>query len=340
MSLRFATFLPVVLALGVAVQTPAQLITEQAAYYEGFIGGTPVTADFAFGDTTWTGTYTLEPNGVTRFVEGSVDYEGAAQATIAPEQWTEDPEAMVGQLEGSFTPLSDVFEGRITRSDGVAYPVRFEAAVRYATRRYTEGRIELSITYPHFLDNEPALQGLNTALSAAAAAGIEDLILQGRAEKDSLDADLAEFFRWSSDERWSVRHASPNLVSLLSTGYWYTGGAHGNIAFESMTFAFENGRPRALRLADVFTDASTFVEMVSSYCLGDLKRQEAPAVMDGSVTAFTVEDLQAFSLHPAGLTIHFAPYAVGPWAAGSYEVLIPADELRDLVTPQVAALFE
>jgi hypothetical protein len=51
-------------------------------------------------------------------------------------------------------------------------------------------------------------------------------------------------------------------------------------------------------------------------------------VIDGSVTNFSAEELSSFAVSPAGIQIHFAPYAVGCYAEGSFVVHAPWHLLR------------
>jgi hypothetical protein len=44
-------------------------------------------------------------------------------------------------------------------------------------------------------------------------------------------------------------------------------------------------------------------------------------------------------LVPAGLRVLFAPYDVGPWAEGKYDLLVPAAAVRPLLKPEFAGLL-
>jgi hypothetical protein len=41
----------------------------------------------------------------------------------------------------------------------------------------------------------------------------------------------------------------------------------------------------------------------------------------------------------SGLTFHYPPYAVGPYAEGSYVAFVPWEKLGPYLTPQGAAIF-
>jgi hypothetical protein len=125
------------------------------------------------------------------------------------------------------------------------------------------------------------------------------------------------------------------LVSFTLGSYLYTGGAHGMYWTTPVNLGLVEGDAVPLEFDKLFTDTAAAVAIVSAHCMEDLKRQEASSVVDGTVTAFTAEDLDSFALSRQGLTIFFAPYAVASYAEGAFEVTVPWAPLAGLANQSI-----
>lgn len=118
------------------------------------------------------------------------------------------------------------------------------------------------------------------------------------------------------------------LFSMAFNVWEYTGGAHGNS--NCITLNLRTGETlTALKLNDVIGDSEESIKAVSDFLIADLKKQEASSVVSGSITAFAIDELPAWSLSPQGITFHFAPYAVASYAEGAFEVLMPWEALGE-----------
>ena len=138
---------------------------------------------------------------------------------------------------------------------------------------------------------------------------------------------------WNTEIRSRITYFSPEIISIASTSYAYTGGAHGNYAETGETYVTADGKLRQLRLGDLFRTGSAYVARLSDACMASLRKQGALWIRDGSVTRFKEEDISEFTVSPQGVSIHFSPYEVGCFAEGSYMVTIPWKDLRDILGP-------
>jgi Protein of unknown function (DUF3298) len=125
-----------------------------------------------------------------------------------------------------------------------------------------------------------------------------------------------------------VVYFSDQLVSLRKSSWAYSGGAHGNGGSSGLNFVTYQGKARELQLADLFVPGGKWEKRLSDLCLADLKQQGASWTLNGTTTNFTFSDDSAFSVSPAGLIFYFAPYAVGSYAEGEFEVILPWPSLR------------
>ncbi len=134
------------------------------------------------------------------------------------------------------------------------------------------------------------------------------------------------------NESIAVRRADSTVVSLLCSGYSYSGGAHGTPYYSCANFDSHTGR--RLSLSDIVTDAK-------------LLEQRAQAQLDQwySGTSFFAENpmegyfadlddiLHNWTLDPEGLTLYFGAYDLAPYAEGSQIVTIPFAGNEDLFQP-------
>lgn len=122
------------------------------------------------------------------------------------------------------------------------------------------------------------------------------------------------------------------LVSYKFTIYEYTGGAHGNTAFQTFNFDLQN--EREILLSDLFDEAgltqvSEIAQEQLKETLGDMVDEQWLA--DG--TAPTPENYQNFVFTEDSLVFTFPQYQVAAYAAGPQTVTIP---LSDLVGVSIA----
>lgn len=134
------------------------------------------------------------------------------------------------------------------------------------------------------------------------------------------------------DSNFQVGVNRADLVSGMFLIYWDGGGAHPNTLIGTHTFAMKGGKPARVMFADLFTpaDGSTgFLKRVILPALNQMKRRKQIDPVD-SIDAPLVEK---FVVTPAGVTWTFAPYDVGAYVEGGYDVKLPWSALRADLRP-------
>jgi hypothetical protein len=137
-----------------------------------------------------------------------------------------------------------------------------------------------------------------------------------------------------------VALAQDDLVSVqFDVGSYYQGAAHPNSYTEVVNYDLKNGKQ--LKLADLFKPGAKFLQTISAYCIGDLKKQQAgekgKALLDGEIengAAPTAKNYQSWKITRKGLGVNFDAYQVGPYASGPQFVLVPWANLKDLINPE------
>lgn len=210
---------------------------------------------------------------------------------------------------------------------------------------HKDANAEVSLTLPEAIARFPALH--------------ESLYSEGETELKSftenttrIRADLAKdgfdspaYFRKSA---WHLSGETDRLASFYAEHTEYTGGAHGNMNFETLLWDKTAGaplKPDALfapnadfRAADAYL--CTQVEAERS------RRNETPTRQNE--TSFPCPKLleSRVILIPSTITDKFgalealyAPYDVGPYAEGAYRIRIPQNIVRGLIAPDLAENF-
>lgn len=157
-------------------------------------------------------------------------------------------------------------------------------------------------------------------------------------------------FPWTLDIEMDEYRSAGGIASILIYAMSYTGGAHPNHYYDSVTFSTET--QKMLNLEDLFDDPD-YIYRISEYVTSELIKQKSEKTGRKIETDEWIEtgslplpsNFGIFVIKPSdngdyikGLEFIFPPYAVGPYAEGKYEVFVPsglfvqyvADEYREM----------
>ncbi|WP_241159433.1 MULTISPECIES: DUF3298 and DUF4163 domain-containing protein [unclassified Desulfovibrio] len=129
---------------------------------------------------------------------------------------------------------------------------------------------------------------------------------------------------WDLTGMYSLERPSPKVVSVIFNVYSYTGGAHGNLVITCRNYDLATGK--RLDFADLFKNPEKALELMSAYAREHLTKslgEESDEEMIREGTAPELNNFGELALTPAGVTIQFQPYQVGPWSAGPQQVEMP-----------------
>jgi hypothetical protein len=216
-------------------------------------------------------------------------------------------------------------EGELT----LASPLPFKGVAKLVTQRHKEKNADVRAIYPQFLQNTPVTRFANWKLRVASQTRFHNFNAQ--VKKDALE-DFQPLAPYAYDEMPELHYYyAHRLISTAYVYYSYTGGAHGMGATVATNYGQFPGmtRPKVLTLGDFFNNIG-YRKPVEKLLLDSLrakKEQVASWVQDGTVKTLTSNQLNNFTVSPKGLTWRFAPYEVGPYAAGEFEVLLTFNQL-------------
>jgi Protein of unknown function (DUF3298) len=198
----------------------------------------------------------------------------------------------------------------------------------------------------------------NPALSA-------DCLAEGRKWIDKNVADAAAFRkedpvlfrngRWSFERKYTVRSViDGHYASIVRSDYMDTGGAHPNS--DVNTILWDSGAKQRISVRPFFTETAdngpTMKAMLNAV-IASLNTEKKTRGSSETATAEWYKGLEprllkigAVTLAPStlsgkssGLTFHYPPYAVGPYAEGEYVAFVPWETLKPYLTPEGMKIF-
>jgi hypothetical protein len=131
---------------------------------------------------------------------------------------------------------------------------------------------------------------------------------------------------------YSVYSANEKLISIrLEFSTFMAGAAHPYSYVRTINYDLTNGE--LVPLASLFRPDSDFLPFLSDFCQKQLTEKLGTELFLEGFNP-TLENYRSWGFTPGGLWIEFDPYQVAPYAVGPQQVLIPFDEMKDLLTPE------
>jgi hypothetical protein len=143
-------------------------------------------------------------------------------------------------------------------------------------------------------------------------------------------------------------------VSIVRSDYTNTGGAHPNSDVD--TILWDSAANKRISIRPFFTETAdngpTMKAMVMAV-LASLTAEKKKRDAGDTATADWFKGIEpkllkigAVTLAPStvsgkssGLTFHYPPYAVGPYAEGEYIAFVPWETLKPFLTPEGVRIF-
>lgn len=171
------------------------------------------------------------------------------------------------------------------------------------------------------------------------ASQLESLQDRARYAYDEGRAELAEMMPEGSamvagyehSQQWSVTGQTDALIALGSETYSYTGGAHGNTAFDALVWDVASDRP--IGILGLFTNRYLGLSMIDEPFCVSLREQQVERMGEIAEDDFWADcpSLDQVAIAPTGsdngpftgFRVRVPPYIAGPYAAGSFDVDVP-----------------
>lgn len=165
--------------------------------------------------------------------------------------------------------------------------------------------------------------------------GKADALKMAADDRKSAQQSGYPFHAHSLETRWTVAADTPRFLSLQSSRYTYTGGAHGMTGYD--TLLWDKARNRETSMRAVMTSPSAFAAAIRDpFCSGldqaRAKKRGGP-IMRGDHPFTECVDPMKETLVPVSkdgelidaIKVVIGPYSAGPYSEGTYEVHLPVD---------------
>ncbi|MCM1124348.1 MAG: DUF3298 and DUF4163 domain-containing protein [Eubacterium sp.] len=133
---------------------------------------------------------------------------------------------------------------------------------------------------------------------------------------------------------FQIARADSNVISFTAAYYSFTGGAHGYGETIGVNYNAKTGE--LIAFSDLSDDPAAFHEDTLAYNqqLAQTESYKEQMFSEESATDGTLESVlyadNVWYLSTSGLVFMSAPYALGPYAAGTIEFIIPYGDLADM----------
>lgn len=245
--------------------------------------------------------------------------------------WIESrSKACTGETEAVTRCLGVRYDARIAtlKAMGEApYPFVSEQTL-LRTGKVKATRYEIDAAYPRFDGTTADFASVNQAFAAAAQEGAKT----ATPEKDVPDREST----WTYQQTFALHRPGPNSVSVATTFYAFTGGAHGSSGVTATLVDLRTGRK--VPPFGVFLPNAPWKRTITEMARADLKRQFVGRpgfddLLEPGSFAKLMKDPDRYLFKEDALVLLFNPYDVAAYVMGAYTVTIPFAKLADLIRP-------
>jgi hypothetical protein len=192
-----------------------------------------------------------------------------------------------------------------------------------------------------------------------------DCLAEGKKWLDKNAADAAATLKddpqafddgaWDFERKYTVRSVvADRYVSIVRTDYVDTHGAHPNSDVNTVLWDKAGNKRISIRPFFIVTaDNSRTLKAMQKAILASLRLEKKKRDASGTANSEWFKSVEprllkigAVTLAPStepgkssGLTFHYPPYAVGPYAEGGYVAFVPWQALKPFLTAEGARIF-
>lgn len=323
-----------------------------AKSFRGMINGTEFEMNLAREGENLSGTYFYPKVGKELKLSGKIDDAGKFTLEETDENgkksgdwrgtWKDDRNSAGIVLEGDWKKPADSYDQSLGFYADEQI-VEFTGDAKFITKTINEkDASKRSDIFAQYLE----IDGVDEKSAAKFNSVIKDKVTGfTNSFKKQLSEYAAEDLKYSGETRNSENYISYNVVlanndlaSVVLSSYQFYGGAHGMTVYSSVNYDLKNNKE--LKLAELFEPDSDYVKAISDYSIAELKKtlgemQNDELINDGA--GAKAENFSNWNLTKKGLMFTFEPYQVAAYAAGTRIVIIPYEELKDILRKDGAA---
>jgi uncharacterized protein DUF3298/peptidoglycan-N-acetylmuramic acid deacetylase PdaC-like protein len=304
-----------------------------------------------------TGSYFYKKVGTPIDVRGTVDKDGnvvleefdsnGKQTGVFKGTWKTDENGLI-EIEGNWTkPNGDKKTAFSLHEEPIEFSGGVEIIARQIREKNKKLKYEIDAEYPQLTGStDPNFEKFNQTVRSLVTRKVTEFKKEmaqpeeGETAPDSAD-ESSETTGSDLSIGYTIALAKDDLISVLfDIGSYYRGAAHPNSYSETVNFDLKNGR--SLKLGDLFKPGTKYLQIISGYCIQDLKKQSkangADSMLDDDWiqrgAGPNAENYKSWTITRKGLGINFDSYQVAPYAAGPQHVLVPYPAVKEIINPE------
>lgn len=187
----------------------------------------------------------------------------------------------------------------------------------------------IDASYPQFDGKSANFTAVNTWFADRTKIAVADHVPDADESADRQQ-------NWSYQQSYELYRPGPNAISVATTNYGFTGGAHGYGAISGVLVDLRSGK--LLEPDDVFAVGDGWRLALRNRVTTDLRKQfvDRPGFDDALAPEKVDEmlgDPERYIWRADGLSIVFNQYEVAAYVMGRYFVRIPYPDLKQLLRP-------
>lgn len=311
MRMNRTTFgLTVLVVCAATAATAVAQATSGPRIFRGSVGGSNFQMRLNVQGTNITGAYSYDTVGEDIKLTGSLDVEGKLNLAefdvkgkptgkFACKQFgAAEPDCMWSKPDGTREAYVTLVEQNLG-----------SANLKVTPKTIANRRAGVKVSYPQLAADggtlSPGAASFNRKVLAMTQKAIKDFEPGPEAGKNSFERS------------YNVLLANDDLISVELTEYQYSGGAHPNDSFDSLTYDLSANKE--LGLDDLFKPGSDYKTAIAKYVVADIEKraiafEEADAKTEGRkpvkrddpiVTEDQLSEISSWGLTPKGLVVYF-----------------------------------
>ncbi len=329
-----------ILILSLAAVTAAA--QGESFVFKGSVGESRIDMTLVRNGDALSGSYSYVKVGKPIALSGSVEADGKFSLS----------ESAAGVKSGSFSGTWTATDSGVVtlngewRNPGGTKTLSFDLSqqmIFFSGNAKISGKLFTESSKPKMFDitvEYPEVSGVAPAVAAEFNRLAKLKAMNDMAEfRKAMLAQTAEDLKWSkergmnnySETYYSITYADDEVISVWYGNSSFSGGAHPNSNSFTLNFDLKTGRE--ISIGDLFKPNSKYLQVLSTYCVQELKKEVEEASDDEWIrngAGPKAENYRSWNISKNGIVVNFDAYQVAAYVAGPQEVVVPFAELRSI----------
>jgi hypothetical protein len=209
----------------------------------------------------------------------------------------------------------------------------------------TDADAAVTLTLPEPIKLYPEL---HSRLYGEGEKELTDFLADAHKDRAQQSADGIEVPAYSHTIAWKISAETPKLVSVFAQEDDFRGGAHPNSTFQAVLW--DKAKKQQVPATALFAPGAD-MKAVDAYVCHQIEAQRSRRLSEPTTQAASGFSCPSFLQsrlilvpstvkdHAGAIDALFAPYEVGPYVEGPYEIRVPQGQLKGVLAPEYADQF-